>query len=157
MSVGIPIHDGTYKTWPERAAYFEKMYDKVAAVPGVKIAAVSSNATPPANGFDAHLQIVGRPTTADQPFRFNMVSKEYFPALRIPVVQGRMWDEAETHRGAAVMVVNQTFAKKYFPAGDAIGQVRKVTELKPQPPYLLIAPGCRRRYANHWRHRRQTG
>jgi predicted permease len=142
MSVGIPIHDGTYKTWPERAAYFQKMYDKVASVPGVKLTAVSSNATPPANGFDAHMQIVGRPTNADQPLRFNMVSKDYFPALRIPLVQGRIWDEAETHRGAALMVVNQAFAKKYFPAGDAIGKIVKVTELKPQPPYLLIAPGA---------------
>jgi len=142
MSVGIPIHDGTYKTWPERAAYFEKMYEKVATVPGVRIAAVSSNATPPANGFDAHLQIVGRPTTADQPFRFNMVSKEYFPALRIPLLQGRIWDAAESHRGATLMVVNQTFARKYFPAGDCIGKVVKVTELKPQPPYLLLASGA---------------
>jgi len=141
MSVGIPIHDGTYKTWPERAAYFEKLHDKVAEVPGVKIAAVSSNATPPANGFNAHLQIVGRPTKADQPFQFNMVSKEYFPALSVPIVQGRVWDEAETRRGAAVMVVNKAFAKKYFPAADAIGQAVKVTELKPQPPFLLIAPG----------------
>ena len=142
MSVGIPIHDGTYTTWTERAAYFQKMYDKVTAVPGVKMAAVSSNATPPSNGFDAHLQIIGKPTTADQPFRFNMVSKDYFPALRIPLAQGRIWDEAETHRGAAMMVVNQTFAKKYFPNGDAIGKSVKVTELKPQPPYLLIAPGA---------------
>ena len=30
MSVGIPIHDGTYKTWPERAAYFEQMFAKSA-------------------------------------------------------------------------------------------------------------------------------
>lgn len=142
MSVGIPIHDGTYGTWPERAAYFERMYDKVAAVPGVKLAAVSSNATPPENGFDAHLQIIGRPTNADQPFRFNMVSKDYFPALRVPLAQGRIWDEAETRRGAALMVVNQTLARKYFPAGDAIGKSLKVTELKPQPPYLLIAPGA---------------
>jgi uncharacterized membrane protein len=52
-----------------------------------------------------------------------------------------VWDESETRRGAAVMVVNQAFAKKYFPAGDAIGQAVKVTELKPQPPFLLIAPG----------------
>jgi putative ABC transport system permease protein len=142
MSVGIPIHDGTYKTWPERAAYFEKMYEKVATVPGVKIAAVSSNATPPANGFDAHMQIVGQPTNADQPFRFNMVSRDYFPALRIPLAQGRLWDEAETHRGAPLMVVNQTFARKYFPSGDAIGKIVKVNELKPQPPYLLIAEGA---------------
>jgi len=140
MSVGIPIHDGTYKTWQERSVYFEKLYDKVAGVPGVKMAAVSSNATPPANGFDAHLEIIGRPTNGDQPFRFNMVSKDYFPVLRIPLVQGRVWDEAETHRGAAMMVVNQTFSRRYFPSGDAIGHTVKVKELKPQPPYFLLTP-----------------
>ena len=140
MSVGIPIHDGTYKTWPERQAYFERLFAKVAEVPGVKMAAVSSNATPPSNGFNAHLEIVGKPVNAEQTFRFNMVSKEYFPVLRIPLMQGRIWDEAETQRGAAVVVVNHAFAKKYFPAGDAIGHTIKVPEMKPQPPYLLIAP-----------------
>ena len=140
MSVGIPIHDGTYKTWQERSVYFERLYDKVAGVPGVKLAAVSSNATPPANGFNAHLEIVGRPATADQPFKFNMVSKDYFPALRVPLIQGRVWDETETHRGAALMVVNQAFAKKYFPSGDAVGHTVKGKGLKPQPPYLLLSP-----------------
>lgn len=141
MSVGIPIHDGTYKTWPERAAYFEKLFAKVAEVPGVKLAAVSSNATPPSNGFNTHLEIVGRPSNAEQIIRLNLVSKEYFPVLRIPLVQGRLWDEAETHRGAAVVVVNQAFAKRYFPAGDAIGHTIKAPDLKPQPPYFLIATG----------------
>src|SRR5579863_2256076 len=142
MSVGIPIHDGTYKTWPERSAYFERIFAKVAEVPGVKMAAISSNATPPSNGFNAHLEIVGKPTNAEQTFRFNMVSKEYFPILGVPLVQGRIWDEAETQRGAGVAVVNQTFAKKYFPAGDAIGHTIKATELKPQPPYFLPSPGA---------------
>jgi len=142
MSVGIPIHDGTYKTWPERSAYFQRLFAKVAEVPGVKMAAVSSNATPPSNGFNAHLEIVGKPVNAEKTFRFNMVSKEYFPVLRIPLLQGTLWDEAQTQRGAAVVVVNQAFANKYFPAGDAIGHTIKVTEMKPQPPYLLIAPGA---------------
>jgi len=142
MSVGIPIHDGTYKTWPERSAYFEQLFAKVAEVPGVKLAAVSSNATPPLNGFNVHLEIVGKPSNAEQTFRLNLVSKEYFPILRIPLVQGRLWDESETHRGAPVVVVNQAFVKRYFPAGDAIGHTIKATELKPQPPYFLIAPGA---------------
>jgi predicted permease len=141
MSVGIPIHDGTYKTWPERAAYFEKIFTKVADVPGVKLVAVSSNATPPDNGFNTKLEIVGKPSNADQQIRFNMVSKEYFPVLHIPLMQGRIWDEAESHRGAAVVVVNQAFVKRYFPAGDPIGHTIKVPELKAQPPYLLTSPG----------------
>ena len=107
----------------------------------MKLAAVSSNATPPDNGFRTKFEIVGKPSSADQSIRFNMVSKEYFPVLRIPLMQGRFWDEAETRRGAAVIVVNQTFVKRYFPAGDAVGHTIKVPELKAQPPYLLTAPG----------------
>ncbi|HUN82933.1 MAG TPA: ABC transporter permease [Terracidiphilus sp.] len=142
MSVGIPIHDGTYKTWPERVAYFERLYAKCAEVPGVRMAAISSNATPPENGFNTHLAIVGRPSNAEQTFRVNLVSREYFPVLHVPLVQGRLWDQSETDRGAAVIVVNQTFAKRFFPAGDAIGHTIKVEEMKSQPPYLLIAPGA---------------
>jgi putative ABC transport system permease protein len=137
MSVGIPIHDGAYKTWPERAAYFEQIFGKVSDVPGVKLAAVSSNATPPDNGFRTKFEVVGKPSSADQSIRFNMVSKEYFPVLKIPLMQGRFWDEAETRRGAAVTVVNETFVKRYFPAGDAVGHVIKLPEFKAQPPTSL--------------------
>lgn len=141
MSVGIPIHDGTYKTWAERAAYFEQLHDKVAEVPGISTVAISSNATPPSNGFTTKFEILGKPAAQDQTFRFNMVSREYFPALRIPLLQGRIWDQDETHRGAAVMVINQTLARRYFPNGDAGGHSIKVPEVVAQPPYLLTAPG----------------
>jgi predicted permease len=141
MSVGIPIHDGTYKTWGERAAYFEQLHDKVAEVPGVTMTAISSNATPPDNGFNTKFEILGKPAAEDQTFRFNLVSREYFPALRIPLLHGRIWDQAESHRGALVMVVNQTFVKRYFPNGDALGHSVKVPQLVAEPPYFLTAPG----------------
>ena len=141
MSVGIPIHDGTYKTWPERAAYFEKLHNTVAEVPGIIMAAISSNATPPSNGFKTKFEIVGKPSNAEQSFQFNMVSSEYFPVLHIPLVQGRIWDEAENHRGAPVIVINQTMARRYFPNSDAVGHSIKVPELVANPPFLLTSPG----------------
>jgi putative ABC transport system permease protein len=141
MSVGIPIHDGTYKTWAERKAYFERLHDAVAEVPGATAVAVSSNATPPSNGFSTKFQVVGKPSTEDLSIRFNMVSLEYFQALHIPLLQGRIWDATESDRGAPLLVVNQSFARKYFPNGDAIGHTIKLPELTSAPPYRLIAPG----------------
>ncbi len=141
MSVGIPVHDGTYKVWGERAAYFEQLHDKVAEVPGVSMVAISSNATPPANGFNVKFEIMGKPSAQDQSLNFNMVSREYFPVLRIPLVQGRTWDHAEEHRGAAVVVVNQTFARRYFPNGDAVGHSIKTPAMTAQPPFQLTSPG----------------
>ena len=139
MSVGIPVHQGAHKTWPERAAFFEQIYTKVTQIPGVRMAAISSNATPPSNGAGLKFEIVGKPSAQDQPFRFNIVSKEYFPILRIPLLQGRIWTEDETYRGAAVVVVNQTFVRRYFPAGDAIGHIIQLPDLKSPPPFLVTS------------------
>ena len=40
------------------------------------------------------------------------------------------------------LVVNQTFARRYFPAGDAIGHTIQLPDLKSPPPFLLVAPGA---------------
>jgi len=142
MSVGIPVHDGTYKTWAERAAYYEQLRARAATVPGVTMAAISSNATPPSNGFETKFEILGRPATEQQSARINLVSPGYFPSLRIKLAQGRIWDETENHNAARVAVINQTMAKQFFPNGDAIGHSLKVPALTPQPPFNLTAPGA---------------
>jgi predicted permease len=141
MSVGIPVHDGAYKAWGDRAAFFERLHDEVATVPGVSMVAISSNATPPNNGFNTKFEILGKPAAQDQTVRFNMVSREYFPVLKIPMVQGHIWDKSDEHRGAATIVINQTMAKRYFPNGDAVGHSIKMPEVVSQPPYLLTATG----------------
>src|SRR5712671_3830900 len=64
--------------------------------------------------------------------RVNFVSPEYFPLLRIPVAQGRLWDHAETMRGATLAVINQTMARQFWPNGDAIGHQIKMPVLKDQ-------------------------
>jgi len=142
MSVGIPVHEGTYKTWPERVAYFERLRSAAAEVPGVTMTAISTNATPPSNGSQTHFEISGRPSASEQPTRLNFVSPEYFPALRIAMAQGRIWDQTENHNAAPVVVVNQTFARRYFPSGDAIGHSIKFPEVRDAPPFNLTAPSA---------------
>jgi putative ABC transport system permease protein len=142
MSVGIPVHDGTYKTWAARANFFEALRSRVATVPGVTIAAISSNATPPSNGQDSSFEVLGQPSTTQQPVRLNLVSPGYFPALRIPLTEGSVWSETETRNAAPVGVINQTLAHQYFPKGDAIGHSFKLSSLKDEPPYRLMAPGA---------------
>jgi putative ABC transport system permease protein len=141
MSVGIPVHDGTYKTWAERSAYFEQLRSKVAEVPGVTMAAISTNATPPSNGNSTNFEILGKPSAQLLPTRLNFVSSEYFPVLRIPLAAGRIWNADETHHGAMVAVVNETFAHRYFSNESPIGHSIKVSGLRAEPPYNLAGPG----------------
>jgi predicted permease len=140
MSVGIPVHDNTYTTWDARAQYFTQLMDKIAAMPAVKAAGLSTNATPPSNGADNKFEILGKPTSEDQHARLNFVSHEYFPVLQIPLMQGRLWDDSETKRGARVAVINKTLAMQYFPAGDAVGHQVRLPNLKADPPITLAIP-----------------
>src|SRR5664279_365094 len=142
MSVGIPVHDGTYKTWATRATYFEQLRIQAATVPGVTMTAISSNATPPSNGWNTSIEILGKAPRDDQKVRINFVSPGYFPLLRIPLAQGRIWDETESVNAAHLAVINETMARLYFPNGDAIGHSLKVSELKSEPPYNLVADGA---------------
>lgn len=142
MSVGIPVHDNTYKAWAERSTYFEQIREKVATVPGVTMAAISSNATPPSNGWQTSVEILGKSASDEQTARINFVSPEYFAVLRIPMVQGAVWDETQNHDAARVAVINETMAKRYFPSGDALGHSFRVPDLKDEPPFELAATGA---------------
>jgi ABC-type antimicrobial peptide transport system permease subunit len=114
---------------------------KVATVPGVTQAAISSNATPPSNGMNATLEIMGKPAQQEQKIRLNFVNQGYFDILRIPFEQGRVWDETENHNAAHLVVINETLAKLYFPNGDAVGHSLRLPDLKDNPPYNLGAAG----------------
>jgi predicted permease len=140
MSVGIPVHDGAYPNWKARQAYFEELHRRAATVPGVTMTAISSNATPPSNGWGTGIEILGQPRRDDQKVRVNFVSPGYFPLLRIPVAQGRIWDEAENHNAAHLAVINQTMAKLYFPNGDALGRSLRVPDMKEALPFVATAP-----------------
>jgi predicted permease len=142
MSLPIPVHDGTYQTWKERSEYFERLRATVAAMPQVVSAGISTNATPPANGGDNTLEIRGSTTLEKPVARANYISSEYFPLLRIPVVQGRVWNTDEIRRGAALAVINQSMARQYWPDGEAIGRQFKFANLKDEPPYSPAAPGA---------------
>ena len=141
MSVGIPVHDGAYPVWKARAAYFEELRNRAATVHGVTMAAISSNATPPSNGWHTGVEILGQARREEQRARINFVSPDYFPVLRIPLAEGRIWDETENHNAAHLAVINQTMAKIYFPNGDAIGRSFRVPDMKEQPPYRMSAVG----------------
>jgi hypothetical protein len=72
------------------------------------------------------------------------VSPEYFAALHIPLLEGRVWTSAETHNAAHVAMVNRTFAQRFLPNGDALEHSIKVTLV--EDSQILSAP----EFADSW-------
>jgi predicted permease len=141
MSVGIPVHDNTYKTIAERVNFYEQLRDKIGTLPDVLSTGISTNATPPNNGWDQPFELMGRPSAEGQQARINFVDPGYFRTLQMPLRQGRMWDQTEMMHSAPLVLVNENFAKRYFPNGDILGHSLKIPALKDEPPYTPAAPG----------------
>ena len=140
MAVGIPLHENSYPTWSARAAYFEQLREKVAQTPGVSTAAISTDATPPRNGWNIGFEILGDPGTNPPMGSANLISPQYFAALHIPLLQGRIWSDAENSKGAHVAVINHTLAQRYFPKGDAIGHSLRLPGIEGNPATVLSPP-----------------
>jgi putative ABC transport system permease protein len=141
MAIDMPISSDTYGNWAKRSAYFELMRERIAEVPGVTMTAISETATPPHDGWTTRIEFQGQKAIDDQNAGIGFVGHTYFQLLRIPLLQGRLWDQNENRSAAHIAVVNQTLARRYFAGGDAIGHFLKIPELVEQPPYVLDGPG----------------
>jgi hypothetical protein len=110
VAVGLPLHENAHTSWAGRGAYFEQLRSRIAETPGVTSAAISTNATPPENNWNGRFEILGRPASEEQLALIELVSPEFFATLRIPLLQGRIWDATESRNGAHLAVINRTMA-----------------------------------------------
>lgn len=105
-------------------AYYLPLLDRVRAIPGVKVAALSS-VLPLRSEFAVTImgQLDHKHTSdADAPMADGrLASPGLVDALGIPMRRGRFFTEQDTASSPAVVVVNQAFASKYLPGQDPIG------------------------------------
>jgi len=141
MSVGIPVHENAHTDWTDRVRFFGQLRDKIADMPGVVSAGISTNATPPGSGMGVPVEILGKAASDSQDAHVELVSPEYFTTLSIPFIEGRAWNQSEISRGAALALVNQAFVRHYLNGSDAVGHSVKVSRLTNTPPFQLAATG----------------
>jgi putative ABC transport system permease protein len=141
MSVPIPVHENTHGTWNDRSEYFDQLRARLGSMPEVISAGISTNATPPSSGRTEPFEIFGSAASEKPEALLHYVSPEYFSILRIPLAQGRIWDHAETMRGAPLAVINQTMARQFWPNSNPVGQQIRIPGLKEELPYSPAVAG----------------
>ena len=106
--------------------FFETLTRELAAQPGIASASATSYLPAGGGGFDLGRVFLKEgqpepPATTDYEANWNVVTPDYFRTLGIPLVRGRAFTDRDTASSPPVIVVNETFARRTFPAGDAIG------------------------------------
>lgn len=110
-----------FPTAADKAKFFRALLPRLAALPGIE--AVSAGTTPiPLRSWDSPLEIRGRVSPEKLRSRFELCSDDYLATIGSRVMRGRWPDAVEFDQARRVVVINESFARRYFPDADPIGQ-----------------------------------
>jgi predicted permease len=117
--------------------FFRRLLDELQTMPGVESAAITSHVP-----LSMSIELVRTAAQTQQAIPENerlaadtaAVSRNYFRTMRIPVVQGREFDERDTNSSMDVAIVNETLAKRLWPDGAVLGR-----KLLVGPPGRMVA------------------
>ncbi|HEX5074802.1 MAG TPA: ABC transporter permease [Gemmatimonadaceae bacterium] len=123
-------------------SFFNSLHDRLTATPGVAVAGFTSD-VPLAGGYNyLSFDIVGKPTPQPGQSSPDAVSTvataEYFSAMRIPLLSGRLFTPSDGPNAPRVVVVNKELVQKAFGGRDPIGERITFGNLSDSTSWLTI-------------------
>ncbi|MCI0348072.1 MAG: ABC transporter permease, partial [Acidobacteriales bacterium] len=119
LAVSVALPRSKYPEENQRVTFFQQLIEKIGAIPGVQAAGVSQSMPLGGEnilGFEIQGRGIGRSAN------FYAVSADYFKAMDIPLLRGRLLTGRDTGDSPHVAVINETLAKQVFPDEDPIGK-----------------------------------
>lgn len=132
VTVSLELPEGPYPRpkgwpwldWPRAVQFADSLIEDVKALPGVRSAAIAMNG-PTQAGWTTRVTIEGRPAPPpgeQDEARFRPVGPGYFHTIGARVVRGREFDAHDRAGAPLVAMINESFARRYFPGEDPIGR-----------------------------------
>jgi len=122
LTLRVPVGTiGKYDTRPRQMAYYREILERVKTVPGVKAAAIVNN--PPLSGVNTSLDMQLRsPGEKSPPTLARTISPEYFAAMGIPLIAGRIFTDSDVSGAPGVAIINEYLARQLFPDRNPLGE-----------------------------------
>ena len=125
LTARVNLPRSVYRAEPQTTSFYQQLFERLESLPGVTSSGAITHTPLSGFGIIAFTEIEGNPPPdrdKDAPIGIGSVSNDYFRTLKIPLLSGRVYDDSDKADGAKVAIVNQAFARRYFPNGDAIGK-----------------------------------
>jgi putative ABC transport system permease protein len=129
FQTAVVLPEERYKTVEQVSAFYRPLLERLKALPGV-VDTATSTSLPPFNFTESKIEIAGKSHREDWQSLFQNVSEEYFRTLGIDFKQGRGFNQGEVNGARRLVVVNQTFVRKYLGNENPIGQHVRLTNLQ---------------------------
>jgi putative ABC transport system permease protein len=125
----LPLSQTAYAKPEQRYGFFDRLVDRAQTLPGVRSVGAASALPVSGTGGLLHFNIYGRPPKTPNDYiaaGYRAVTANYFETLSVPLLQGRFLTPADKENTPAVVVINATMAKTYFPGENPLGKRMQV-------------------------------
>jgi putative ABC transport system permease protein len=125
LTVRVALPVARYPDAPRRVAFYAQLFERLAALPGVRDAGGVSELPLGDLANMGTFEIEGRVTArgADLPHAdWRSASAGYFRAMGVDLVAGRLFDERDAPAATRVAIVDEAAAAKYWPGASPLGQ-----------------------------------
>ena len=123
LSVAVNLPPGRFDTQEKRDGFYDEVLVSVAAIPGVVGTATVSTLPMTQTSWSSDFAVAGR---AREDFGTEVLHREISPAyhevLKVPVLKGRTFTDADIASAQPVVLINEALAKKFFAKDDPIGK-----------------------------------
>lgn len=142
LRLEINLPEKSYPGNAKLTGFYERLLHDAARLPGASAAALVSNS--PASNVDnetTFFTIEGRPAlkaSEASATDLQISSPDYFRALRVPLVAGRVYSDADSGDAARVAVISRSMARRFWPTGDALGQRIKLGTADSGEPWMTV-------------------
>ncbi len=148
LTLNLQLPKKAYPTENDVYNFWKRLREGAANLPGVTSATVATG-LPPQRDIDSNsFDVVGKvppPELKEWNVDYwQIATNDYFSTMKIPLVRGRLFDGNDHENAPRVVVVNEAFAKKFFPGDDPIGQrlrldtIHRPGELSPEQTIVGI-------------------
>jgi len=143
LRVSLPVPDGRITAADEDrfVSFFDRTLTRLSELPGVTAAGASNLIPLDGGGTDRLIEIEGYVArdASDIPDAQNrQTTPGWFAAMGIPLKRGRLIERSDDEKSARVLVVNESFAKRFFANGDAVGKRIRLGKLTAEFPWATI-------------------
>ena len=124
LTATINLPQSEYSRPEQWLSFNDELLKRIQRLPGVEAAALGVGAPFLGVPFSLPISIEGHPQPAGYEPRAEMAeaSADYFTAMKLPLIQGRAFKDADTRLAPRVAIVNRTFVRRFIGEQEPVGQ-----------------------------------
>jgi len=140
LTLVVPLRSSQYSTGPQRSAFFQRLIERVGALPGVESASAINHLPLAGDIWTLGFTVEGRPAPppGEGPSAaYRIIRPNYFHTMGISLLKGRDFTEHDAAGTPGVAIINEAFARNIWPHEDPIGKRIRVNDDGPDPREIV--------------------